>query len=222
MFDITHTPVATTIARMAELIDAVAAANHQSLGSITDDITPFHSRAVPGISIRDYLERVAKFVFLENDTLLAVLVYLDRIAGAQRHRPALALSPFNIHRLAITAIVVAHKFTSDIFFNNARYSKVGGIPLAEMNQLELEMLFLVKFDLMVDAAELQRVGEWLLAHPVAPLRHQPPYGLLAQYYERQMPALQPHQLIPTPQLDPMTGCAHGAVPPLELAPCLPY
>ncbi|KAJ2156117.1 cyclin-like protein interacting with PHO85, partial [Coemansia sp. RSA 552] len=162
MFDIAHTPVATTIGYISRLIEAVCAANHQALGPISDDVTPFHSRAIPSISIHDYLERVAKFVCLDNDSLLAVVVYLDRISRAQIHRPSLALSPFNIHRLVITAIVVAHKFNSDIFFNNARYSKVGGIPLGEMNQLELEMLFLVKFDLKVDVAELQILGQWLV------------------------------------------------------------
>ncbi|KAI8319744.1 cyclin-related 2, partial [Martensiomyces pterosporus] len=141
---------------MAALIDSVIAANHLTIGPTVSDITPFHSRAVPGISVHDYLERVAKFVCLENDTLIAILVYLDRITRVQSHRPALAPSPYNIHRLLITAIVVAHKFNSDIFFNNARYSKVGGVPLAEMNQLELEMLFLVRFDLKIDADELQR------------------------------------------------------------------
>ncbi|KAJ2760793.1 cyclin-like protein interacting with PHO85, partial [Coemansia nantahalensis] len=179
MFDIALTPVSVTIAHIAELLDAVAAGNHRAVGPLSDDITPFHSRAVPAISVRDYLERVAKFVCLENDTLLAVLIYLDRVARAQRHRPALLLSPFNIHRLVITAIVIAHKFSSDVFFNNARYAKVGGIPLAEMNQLELEMLFLMKFDLKVDTAELQSIGEWLVRGPPVLVGHQAPSALLA-------------------------------------------
>lgn len=117
MFDLQHTPVSITIERISELIDSVATQNTKTTGQIT----PFHSRAIPCIPIKDYLERVAKFVYLENDTLIAVLVYLDRISRAQ---PSLLPSPYNIHRLAITAIVVAHKFNSDIFFNNARYSKV--------------------------------------------------------------------------------------------------
>ncbi|KAJ2846158.1 cyclin-like protein interacting with PHO85 [Coemansia brasiliensis] len=214
MFDIAHTSVSVTIAHMAELIDAVAAANHQALGAISKDITPFHSRTVPSISIHDYLERVAKFVCLENDSLLAVLVYLDRITRAQLHRPSLALSPFNIHRLAITAITIAHKFNSDIFFNNARYSKVGGIPLGELNQLELEMLFLVKFDLKVDMAELQQVGEWLVTRSRLRLSGHPPLCLLSRYYEDSAR----HQQLPTPSLDPNSGSAHGTVPQLELAP----
>ncbi|KAJ2452179.1 cyclin-like protein interacting with PHO85 [Coemansia sp. RSA 2336] len=211
MFDIAHTPVAVTIAHMAELIDAVAAANHLALGATCEDVTPFHSRTVPSIPIHDYLERVAKFVCLENDSLLAVLVYLDRITRSQLHRPSLAPSPYNIHRMAITAITIAHKFNSDIFFNNARYSKVGGVPLGELNQLELEMLFLIKFDLKVDTAELQQVGEWLVTQSRVPLGNSP--CLLARYYED----MARRQQLPTPALDPHCGSAHGVVPQLELS-----
>ncbi|KAJ1941936.1 cyclin-like protein interacting with PHO85 [Linderina macrospora] len=124
MFDIERTPIQETISRMAQLIDGVTAANQAIVGPSVDDITPFHSRTVPAISVRDYLLRVAKFVCLENDTLISILIYLDRITQAQTHRPSLALSPYNVHRMLITAIVVAHKFNSDVFFNNARYSKV--------------------------------------------------------------------------------------------------
>ncbi|KAJ2177538.1 cyclin-like protein interacting with PHO85, partial [Coemansia sp. RSA 551] len=116
-------PVLVTIAHMAELIDSVARVNHQVLGPIINDDTQFHSHAIPTIYMHDYLEHMAKYVCLENDLLLAVLVYIDRITRAQIHQPALAPSPFNIHRMALAAIVVAHKFNSDIFFNNTQYSK---------------------------------------------------------------------------------------------------
>ncbi|KAJ1785146.1 cyclin-like protein interacting with PHO85, partial [Coemansia sp. RSA 2167] len=147
-------PVLVKIAHMAELIDSVAKANHQVLGPIINDVMQFHSCAIPTISMHDYLEHVAKFVCLENDLLLAMLVYIDCITCVQNHRPAFAPSPFNIHFMALAAIVVAHKFNSDIFFNNTQYSK--------MNQPELELLFLAKFDLKVDVTELQQLGEWLV------------------------------------------------------------
>ncbi|KAJ2098702.1 cyclin-like protein interacting with PHO85 [Coemansia sp. S100] len=222
MFDIEHTPIPVTIARMAELIDSVISANHRSLGPIINDITPFHSRAVPAISVHDYLERVAKFVCLENDSLIAVLVYLDRVTRAQIHRPAFALSPFNIHRLLITAIVVAHKFNSDVFFNNARYSKVGGIPLAEMNQLELELLFMARFDLKIDAPEMQRIGEWLMTPRTMRSSYPPrPECVLSAYHADV--ALAHHAELckleyPTPAMDPMTASSSSAiVPPLDLS-----
>ncbi|KAJ2232854.1 cyclin-like protein interacting with PHO85 [Coemansia sp. RSA 485] len=212
---------------MAELIGSVASFNHASLGPVVSDITPFHSRAVPSISVHDYLARIAKFVCLENDSLLAVLVYLDRITRNHLHRPALAVSPYNIHRLLITAIVVAHKFNSDIFFNNARYSKVGGIPLIEMNQLELELLFLIKFDLKVDHDQLQQIGNWLMTCPrvdscesqKTPYSGQPVCVLEAYYRSLEVAAKQAelcHIHYPTPLMDPTPVRGTSSVSFLDL------
>ncbi|KAG0276336.1 hypothetical protein BGZ95_007683 [Linnemannia exigua] len=72
------------------------------------------------------------------------------------------VNSFNIHRLLITCLMVAAKFTSDLFYSNARYAKVGGLSLPELNQLELVFLFTTQFDLNVKEEELQRVGNALL------------------------------------------------------------
>ncbi|KAF9186662.1 hypothetical protein BGZ51_009341 [Haplosporangium sp. Z 767] len=72
------------------------------------------------------------------------------------------INSFNIHRLLITCLMVAAKFTSDLFYSNARYAKVGGLSLLELNQLELEFLFTTRFELNVKVEELQRVGNALL------------------------------------------------------------
>ncbi|KAF8945313.1 hypothetical protein BGZ47_002906 [Haplosporangium gracile] len=72
------------------------------------------------------------------------------------------INSFNIHRLLITCLMVAAKFTSDLFYSNARYAKVGGLSLPELNQLELVFLFTTQFDLNVKEEELQRVGNALL------------------------------------------------------------
>ncbi|KAG0286760.1 hypothetical protein BGZ96_009189 [Linnemannia gamsii] len=72
------------------------------------------------------------------------------------------VNSFNIHRLLITCLMVAAKFTSDLFYSNARYAKVGGLSLPELNQLELVFLFTTQFDLNVKEEELQRVGDALL------------------------------------------------------------
>ncbi|GJJ74716.1 hypothetical protein EMPS_07074 [Entomortierella parvispora] len=72
------------------------------------------------------------------------------------------INSFNIHRLLIVCLMVAAKFTSDHFYSNVRYSKVGGLSLLELNQLELEFLFTTRFELNVKEEELQRVGNALL------------------------------------------------------------
>jgi len=47
------------------------------------------------------------------------------------------------------SIVAAAKFSSDFFFKNSFYAKVGGISTPELNELELEFLFRTHFDLFV-------------------------------------------------------------------------
>ena len=43
--------------------------------------------------------------------------------------------------------MLAAKFFDDQYFNNAYFAKVGGVPPAEMNTLEIEFLFLINFSL---------------------------------------------------------------------------
>ncbi|KAF9163558.1 hypothetical protein DFQ26_002407 [Actinomortierella ambigua] len=73
------------------------------------------------------------------------------------------LNSLNIHRLLITALMVAAKFTSDLYYSNARYAKYGGLRLEELNQLELEFLFSIKFDLNVKVPHIEQVGRLLHA-----------------------------------------------------------
>ncbi|CAM0140329.1 unnamed protein product [Umbelopsis sp. WA50703] len=74
------------------------------------------------------------------------------------------IDSFNIHRLVISGVTVASKLFSDTFFTNTRYAKVGGLPIAELNNLELEFLHLNNFDLYISIEELQDYGDQLLKH----------------------------------------------------------
>lgn len=72
-----------------------------------------------------------------------------------------AMDSYNIHRLIITAIAVSTKFSSDYFYSNSRYSKVGGISLREMNYLELQFLILCDFNLLITVEEYERYANLL-------------------------------------------------------------
>ncbi|RDW64124.1 hypothetical protein BP5796_10626 [Coleophoma crateriformis] len=69
---------------------------------------------------------------------------------------------FNIHRLVIAGVTCASKFFSDVFYTNSRYAKVGGLPLAELNHLELQFLVLNDFRLSVPVEELEAYGTMLV------------------------------------------------------------
>ncbi|KYK58080.1 putative PCL7-cyclin like protein interacting with Pho85p [Drechmeria coniospora] len=69
---------------------------------------------------------------------------------------------FNIHRLIISGVTCASKFFSDVFYTNSRYAKVGGLPLAELNHLEIQFLILNDFRLAVPVEDLEAYATMLV------------------------------------------------------------
>lgn len=141
------------------------------------NVLAFHGTNVPGISLHAYLTRVLKYCPVTNEVFLSLLVYFDRIAKrannlkkkkkeseAEGEEPEqlFVMDSYNIHRLIILGITVSSKFFSDIFYKNLRYAKVGGLPLEELNYLELQFLLLLDFKLMISVEDLQNYGDLLL------------------------------------------------------------
>ncbi|KAI9897877.1 hypothetical protein N3K66_007733 [Trichothecium roseum] len=69
---------------------------------------------------------------------------------------------FNIHRLIIAGVTCSSKFFSDVFYTNSRYAKVGGLPLAELNHLELQFLVLNDFRLSIPVEDLEAYATMLV------------------------------------------------------------
>ncbi|GAB7353264.1 hypothetical protein MBLNU459_g3771t2 [Dothideomycetes sp. NU459] len=86
--------------------------------------------------------------------------YIDTDALSLSH--FFVVDSFNIHRLVIAGVTCASKFFSDIFYTNSRYAKVGGLPLPELNHLELQFLLLNDFRLSVPVEELEAYGTMLV------------------------------------------------------------
>jgi len=100
-------------------------------------LTRFHSRTPPGISVRDYLHRLARHATLIPPILLSMVYYIDRLCAMY---PEFTINTLTVHRYLITAATVAAKGLSDAFWNNATYARVGGVRLQELKLLELEFL----------------------------------------------------------------------------------
>jgi hypothetical protein len=96
------------------------------------------SRTPPGISVIDYLQRLAKHATLSPPLLLSMVYYIDRLCSLY---PAFSITSLTVHRFLITAATVSAKGLSDSFWNNSTYARVGGIKLAELGLLELEFLY---------------------------------------------------------------------------------
>lgn len=108
-------------------------------------LTRFHSRAPPGISVNDYLQRLIHHATLSPPILLSMVWYIDRLCQLY---PAFTINSLTVHRFLITALTVAAKGLSDSFWTNPTYAKIGGIPVSELATLELEFLQKVQWKIV--------------------------------------------------------------------------
>lgn len=107
----------------------------------------FNSVRAPDISIRDYLSRFYRYANCSDSCYVLAFIYLDRIL---QNCPRLTLTKRIIHRLLLAALVLAIKYSDDYYSDNVIYARIGGVPLAELNSLEANVLSLLQFNLHVD------------------------------------------------------------------------
>jgi hypothetical protein len=125
------------------------------------NLTRFHSRTPPSISIIDYLDRIIKYTSVEKCCLLILLIYIDRVCA--RHR-SFMISSLTVHRFIITAITVSSKVLCDSYWTNSHYARVGGISTQELNTLEREFLDLIDWHLICSDVILQEYYVNLVQH----------------------------------------------------------
>jgi hypothetical protein len=124
------------------------------------DVTKFHALEPPTISVLDYLERIHKYACCSNECFILSLIYIDRLIQLNNF----ALTALNVHRVIITSVMLGAKFFDDQYFNNAYYAKVGGVPVTEMNLLEVELLFRLNFSLYVNTEIFKKYQSELSHH----------------------------------------------------------
>ncbi|KAM0329116.1 hypothetical protein ACHAQA_004412 [Verticillium albo-atrum] len=125
---------------LSELIET-----NDALALRSGNLTRFHSRTAPSISVLEYLNRLAKHATLTPPLLLSMVYYIDRLCALY---PEFTINTLTVHRFLITAATVAAKGLSDSFWNNTTYARVGGVKVAELKLLELEFLYRVDWKIV--------------------------------------------------------------------------
>lgn len=69
----------------------------------------------------------------------------------------MAVTSLTVHRLVITAVMLAAKLMDDKYYNNAFYAKVGGITICELNHMELEMLRMLGYRTFVSSSRVHEL-----------------------------------------------------------------
>lgn len=130
-----------------------------------DPLSMFFATFKQPFPLADYLARLVRYTGCSHAAYVVALVYLTRLSAAY---PALALSDYNVHRLYMTALVLAAKYVDDEVYAAAHYARVGGVPSTrELNALELHMLRLLNWNVSVDSHTYAVFEAFMLARPEA-------------------------------------------------------
>jgi len=105
---------------------------------------------IPPISLDKFLIRIKRFSFLEEYHIIYSLIYINRFLQND-----FFLSERNIHKITAIAILSSHKFIEDNVYTFKYYSKVFGIELNELFDLEIFFLERIEWKLYVPDQEYE-------------------------------------------------------------------
>lgn len=178
---------------LAAVLERLVNSNRTTARSDPGQLTKFHALKPPGIGVEAYLDRyviiadcsgfhcvccsrsryltwllfslafrVHKYASCSNECFILALIYVDRLI----ERNNFLLTELNVHRVVITAILLAAKFFDDAYYNNAYYAKVGGVLVSELNGLEVDFLFRINFSLHVQPEVFEKYKAELVSHAI--------------------------------------------------------
>lgn len=109
-----------------------------TLPSASDDVSAFFGITEPTITVKSYVSRLVKYAYSSTSAFIVMMIYIERIAECERR---LGINQHNMHRVVITALMLACKMLDDRVYSNAHYARVGGVPSAG-EMMTLEVLFM--------------------------------------------------------------------------------
>ena len=119
--------------------------------SQTPKQTPFTAPFLPSISVYDYISRIVEYTHIEKETLITSLIYINRFCAKTNFQ----ITEYEIHRLLLTAIVLSIKYNEDEIYSQKHFAEVGGIEVAELNQLEFYFAEGIEFAFYVSDSEYE-------------------------------------------------------------------
>lgn len=144
---LTRDQLIDTVALLIEDIINERGARYTSVEEIPE-VTPFHAKKLPSISISAYMKRFAQFSNCHDNVFVLTLIFLDKLGEEVTD---FGLDTFNVLRLLLLSMTMACKSYDDAYYKNSYYAKIGGVSTEEFNSLEKEYLVnYIQFRLYVD------------------------------------------------------------------------
>jgi hypothetical protein len=131
---------------LSYLLNDICKENDISHLNDNERIIPFLTkRNKQSLTIKKYLENLVKVTQIESSTLIAMLIYIDRLCEINNF----VVNSLNVYRIIFSSFVIAIKYNEEKDFNNEFFSKLAGMSLTEMNLLELIYLNLIDYKLYI-------------------------------------------------------------------------
>lgn len=105
-----------------------------------DFVRSVHPRTAAPPQFRKYVSQILSSTRLPSSTILLGLYYLAARMRICSTTKVYDPSSGQVYRMLTTALVLGSKFLDDNTFQNRSWSEVSSIPVAELNQMELQWL----------------------------------------------------------------------------------
>jgi len=145
---------------VGRVLDATVRRNDEKAHTPSLSLPLFESDETCPLCPSAYIQRILKYTACSPCNLVVALVYLQRLKDlesdpdtATSSSQRLRLTSNNLQRLLLTSLMLASKFLDEPFVSNKQWALVGDLTTREINALELEMLWSLKFSVNISREE---------------------------------------------------------------------
>ena len=117
----------------------------------------FSAYSIPNISINEYLIRIQNYSYIEKSTMILALILIDKMCK----KSGILLTPYNIHRILFSSVLISIKYNEDSYYDNSFYSQIAGVKTDELQMLEYTFLEYNNFNVFVYDYEYERYEKYL-------------------------------------------------------------
>jgi len=117
-----------------------------------ENLLCLYSQEKPDISIHRYIDRILHNIDKANTHIDGILIYA--IALLLRMIKYISIDDYNIHRLIAGILMLSQKIYDDTFYSNEYWAFICGVPLKNINKIELQILLTLDFNLIVKHEEM--------------------------------------------------------------------
>jgi hypothetical protein len=112
----------------------------------------YHASRIPGVTVRDYVVRLAECLYLGSGIFPVAFVMIGRLVAALD----VSLTPSSVHRLILAALCLARKYLEDEELTPSYVARCVGVSVEELNLLERRTLRALEYRCHVREAEYAR------------------------------------------------------------------